>query len=92
MLRKLVRSKLTQELKANSDLPIIEIVPHNNKLTQNCSDLAGLFCRTKRYGFEYEILMFPEARYDDQVDSTVQYLQWMRKTNTSAFRVRPNPT
>ncbi len=31
---------------------------------------------------------------DDQVDSTVQYLQWMRKTNTSAFRVRdfgPNP-
>ncbi len=38
--------------------------------------------------------MFPEARYDDQVDSTVQYLQWMRKINTSAFRVRdfgPNP-
>ncbi len=39
--------------------------------------------------------MFPEARHDDQVDSTVQYLQWMRKINTSAFRVRdfgPNPT
>ncbi len=47
--------------------------------------------------FEYEILMFPEARHDDQVDSTAQYLQWMRKTNTSAFRVRdfgsnPNKT
>ncbi len=45
--------------------------------------------------FEYEILMFPEARYDDQVDSTVQYLQWMRKINTSVFRVRdfgPNKT
>jgi hypothetical protein len=42
---------------------IIEIVPHNNKLTQNCSDLAGLFCRTKRYGFEYEILIFPGARH-----------------------------
>jgi len=42
---------------------IIEIVPHNNKLTQNYYDLAGLFCRTKRYGFEYEILIFPEARH-----------------------------
>ncbi|BET32004.1 hypothetical protein wKueTS_09800 [Wolbachia pipientis] len=44
--------------------------------------------------FEYEILMFPEARHDDQVDSTAQYLQWTRKTNTSAFRVKdfgPNP-
>ncbi|MGL9759439.1 MAG: hypothetical protein ACR5LA_12140 [Wolbachia sp.] len=32
--------------------------------------------------------MFPEARYDDQVDSTVQYLQWMRKTNHQCFRIR----
>ncbi|WP_405196971.1 phage terminase large subunit [Wolbachia endosymbiont (group B) of Erebia ligea] len=34
--------------------------------------------------FEYEILMFPETRHDDQVDSAVQYLQWMRD---SSFRV-----
>ncbi|WP_246165898.1 hypothetical protein [Wolbachia endosymbiont of Brugia pahangi] len=25
--------------------------------------------------FEYEILMFPGIRHDDQVDSTIQYLQ-----------------
>ncbi len=28
--------------------------------------------------------MFPEIRQDDQVDSAVQYLQWMRD---SSFRV-----
>jgi predicted phage terminase large subunit-like protein len=27
-------------------------------------------------GFEAELLGFPHARYDDQVDSAVQFLQW----------------
>ncbi|GFR17175.1 terminase [Trichonephila clavata] len=94
--------QLTQELKANSDLPIIEIVPHNDKLTRFYQivpmiESGRVFLPQQAIwlnDFEYEILMFPEARYDDQVDSTVQYLQWMRKINTSAFRVRdfgPNP-
>ncbi|MFP3025976.1 MAG: phage terminase large subunit, partial [Wolbachia sp.] len=94
--------QLTQELKANSDLPIIEIVPHNDKLTRFYQivpviESGRVFLPQQAVwlnDFEYEILIFPEAHYDDQVDSTVQYLQWMRKINTSAFRVRdfgPNP-
>ncbi len=88
--------QLVQELKTNSDLPIIEIVPHDDKLTR-----FHLIVPTIESGkvflphqavwlsdFEYEILMFPETRHDDQVDSTVQYLQWVRKTNTNAFRIR----
>ncbi len=27
-------------------------------------------------GFEAELLGFPNARHDDQVDSAVQFLQW----------------
>ena len=27
-------------------------------------------------GFEAELLGFPHARYDDQIDSAVQFLQW----------------
>ncbi|WP_353283174.1 phage terminase large subunit [Wolbachia endosymbiont (group A) of Pogonocherus hispidulus] len=88
--------QLTQELKANSNLPIIEIVPHNDKLSR-FYQIAPIIESGKVFlphqavwlnDFEYEILMFPEARHDDQVDSTVQYLQWVRKTNTSVFRVR----
>jgi len=88
--------QLVQELEANSDLPIIEIMPHGDKLTR-----FHLIVPTIESGkvflphqavwlsdFEYEILMFPETRHDDQVDSTVQYLQWVRKTNTNAFRIR----
>ncbi len=94
--------QLTQELKANSDLPIIEIVPHNDKLTRfyqivpTIESGRGFLPQQAVWlnDFEYEILMFPEARYDDQVDSTVQYLQWTRKTTDSIPRVRgfgPNP-
>ncbi|WP_265038388.1 phage terminase large subunit [Wolbachia endosymbiont (group A) of Hylaeus communis] len=94
--------QLTQELKANSDLPIIEIIPHNDKLTRFYQivpviESGRVFLPQQAIwlnDFEYEILMFPEARYDDQVDSTVQYLQWTRKTTDSIPRVRgfgPNP-
>ncbi len=74
--------QLIQELKANSDLPIIEIVPHNDKLTRFYQivpiiESGRVFLPQQAIwlnDFEYEILMFPEARHDDQVDSTVQYL------------------
>lgn len=84
------------KLKANSDLPIIEIIPHNDKLTRFYQivpviESGRVFLPQQAIwlnDFEYEILMFPEARYDDQVDSTVQYLQWTRKTTDSIPRVR----
>ncbi|NSX83920.1 phage terminase large subunit, partial [Wolbachia endosymbiont of Atemnus politus] len=78
--------QLVQELKANSDLPIIEIVPHEDKLAR-FHQIVPIIESGKVFlphqaiwlnDFEYEILMFPETHYNDQVDSTIQYLQWMR--------------
>ncbi|MGY5877393.1 phage terminase large subunit [Wolbachia endosymbiont of Nasonia oneida] len=88
--------QLIQELKANSDLPIIEIVPHNDKLTRFYQivpmiESGRVFLPQQTVwlnDFEYEILMFPETRHDDQVDSTVQHLQWKRKITDSIPRVR----
>lgn len=88
--------QLVQELKANSDLPIIEIVPHNDKLTR-FYQIAPIIESGRVFlphqavwlnDFEYEVMIFPETRHDDQVDSMVQYLQWVRKTSDSPFGVR----
>ncbi|WP_225247236.1 MULTISPECIES: phage terminase large subunit [Wolbachia] len=78
--------QLVQELRKNSDLPIIQIVPHDDKLTRfhrivPIIESERVFLPNQAVwlsDFEYEILMFPETRHDDQVDSTVQYLQWVR--------------
>ncbi len=32
--------------------------------------------------------MFPKTHYDDQVDSTVQYLQWVNKINNNIRKIR----
>ncbi|MGY5878582.1 phage terminase large subunit [Wolbachia endosymbiont of Nasonia oneida] len=81
--------QLIQELKA---IPIIGIVPHGGKLAR-FHQIVPIIESGKVFlphqavwlsDFEYEILMFPETRHDDQVDSAVQYLQWMRD---SSFRV-----
>ncbi|MDR1139714.1 MAG: phage terminase large subunit, partial [Rickettsiales bacterium] len=74
----------------------IEIVPHDDKLARfhqivPTIESGKVFLPHQAIwlnDFEYEILMFPEAHHNDQVDSTVQYLQWMRKTNTNSFRIR----
>ncbi|MDR0773574.1 MAG: phage terminase large subunit [Wolbachia pipientis] len=88
--------QLVQELKANSDLPIIEIVPHDDKLTRfyrivPIIESGKVFLPHQAVwlsDFEYEILMFPETRHDDQVDSTVQYLQWMRDSSSRVAALR----
>ncbi|WCR58535.1 phage terminase large subunit [Wolbachia endosymbiont of Ctenocephalides felis wCfeJ] len=88
--------QLVQELKVSSDLPIIEIMPHGDKLTRfhqivPIIESGRVFLPQQAVwlnDFECEILMFPEARHDDQVDSTVQYLQWVREINISIPRIR----
>ncbi|WP_265030001.1 phage terminase large subunit [Wolbachia endosymbiont (group A) of Philonthus cognatus] len=88
--------QLVQELKTNSDLPIIEIVPHDDKLTR-FHQIVPIIESGKVFlphqavwlnDFEYEILMFPETRHDDQVDSTVQYLQWVRNSTSRVAAIR----
>ena len=86
--------QLLQELKVNSNLPIIAIVPHNDKLTR-LHQVISLIEAVRVFlpyhaiwlsDFECEILMFPETHHDDQVDSTVQYLQWIKKANETRIR------
>ncbi|UPA55210.1 phage terminase large subunit [Wolbachia pipientis] len=88
--------QLIQELKTNSDLPVIEIVPHSGKLARFYQivpiiESGKVFLPHQAVwlsDFEYEILMFPEARHDDQVDSTVQYLQWVRDSSSRVAALR----
>ncbi|MDG7056694.1 MAG: phage terminase large subunit [Wolbachia endosymbiont of Penenirmus auritus] len=88
--------QLVQELKASSDLPIIEIVPHDDKLAR-FHQIVPIIESGKVFlphqavwlnDFEYEILMFPEAHHNDQVDSTVQYLQWIRESTPRVAAIR----
>ncbi|MDR1261626.1 MAG: phage terminase large subunit, partial [Rickettsiales bacterium] len=88
--------QLVQELKASSDLPVIEIVPHDDKLARfhqivPTIESGKVFLPHQAIwlnDFEYEILMFPEAHHNDQVDSTVQYLQWMRESTSRVAAIR----
>ncbi|AGJ99165.1 Putative phage terminase [Wolbachia endosymbiont of Drosophila simulans wNo] len=88
--------QLVQELRKNSDLPIIQIVPHDDKLTRfhrivPIIESERVFLPNQAVwlsDFEYEILMFPEIRHDDQVDSTVQYLQWVRNNIARVVAIR----
>nr|WP_284706089.1 phage terminase large subunit [Wolbachia pipientis] len=75
--------QLVQELKASSDLPIIKIVSYHTHMMINSLDSTPTIESGKVFlphqaiwlnDFEYEILMFPEAHHNDQVDSNVQYL------------------
>ncbi|MEY2392838.1 phage terminase large subunit [Wolbachia endosymbiont of Tettigetta isshikii] len=88
--------QLVQELKASSELPIIEIVPYDDKLAR-FHQIVPIIESGKVFlphqairlnDFEYEILMFPEAHYNDQVDSTVQYLQWIRESTSRVAAIR----
>uniref|UniRef100_A0A3B0IV60 Terminase large subunit gp17-like C-terminal domain-containing protein n=1 Tax=Wolbachia endosymbiont of Aleurodicus dispersus TaxID=1288877 RepID=A0A3B0IV60_9RICK len=88
--------QLIQELRKKSDLPIIQIVPHDDKLTRfhrivPIIESERVFLPNQAVwlsDFEYEILMFPETRHDDQVDSTVQYLQWVRNNIARVVAIR----
>ncbi len=88
--------QLLQELKLCSSLPIIGVIPHNDKLTRFYQvvpliESGRIFLPYNAVwinDFECEILMFPDTHYDDQVDSTVQYLQWANKINNNVIKIR----
>lgn len=78
--------QLIQELKAHSALPVIKITPSTNKITRfhqttPLMEAGRVFLPRSAVwlsDFEYELFMFPKARYDDQVDSMTQYLNWVQ--------------
>ena len=88
--------QLLQDLRRETQLPIIAINPEADKITRfaACSALieAGrVYLPTQAAwltDYEAEILTFPNAAHDDQVDSTSQFLNWMKLSAASAFRIR----
>lgn len=88
--------QLLQDLRRETQLPIIAINPEADKVTRAaaCSALveAGrVYLPTQTAwltDYEMEMLQFPNAAHDDQVDSTSQFLNWMKLSAASQIRIR----
>lgn len=88
---------LAQELKAGPHfLTVVQRKPEKDKVSRLAAVAplfeAGMVCLPLSspwlIEYEKELLGFPGARYDDQVDSTSQYLNWFNeRTRTSVFDV-----
>lgn len=86
---------LLQDLRRETDLPLIACVPSVDKLTRllRVTPLmeAGKVALPKfapwLAAFEEELFSFPDGAHDDQVDAVVQYLNWVTK-RTREMRVR----
>jgi predicted phage terminase large subunit-like protein len=80
---------LVQSLRHQSRLNIIPIKATADKRTRAAQQSATFEARRVRLPetaawlaeFEQELLAFPNGRHDDQVDSSVQFLQWASERN-----------
>ena len=78
--------QLLQDVKRESHLPIIPMRPKVDKVTRFAAisamiEAGKLILPTHApwlADFEAELLAFPEAPHDDQVDALTQYLDWKR--------------
>lgn len=87
---------LLQDLRRESVLPLIAIMPKKDKVTR----LASVSAMVERGNiwlpkeahwlarFEDELLSFPNGKHDDQVDSMSQCLNWLREKRTVRPTVR----
>lgn len=82
---------LIQHLRRETSLPVIAITPEADKFTR-AKTTAAMFesgrimlPRAASWLDEYEkeMLLFPNGKHDDQVDSTTQYLKWIRDNSSS---------
>lgn len=89
---------LIQDLKRETKLPIIPILPEADKVTRMRAE-SGQIESGRWYApesapwladYEFEITSFPKVDHDDQVDATSQFLKWIRgKTDpTNRPRIR----
>jgi predicted phage terminase large subunit-like protein len=77
---------LIQDLRREMTQNIISIKVNRDKITRFASvtpffEAGRVFIRdntTWLYDYEYELLSFPQGEHDDQVDSTSQFLNWIR--------------
>ena len=88
---------LLQDLRTEARLPLIAVTPEADKETraraQSAQMEAGLVWLPEAapwlLDYEQELMLFPNATHDDRVDSTTQFLKWIRsKTKSAGPRVR----
>ena len=88
--------QVIQELRSETKVPIIGILPSGNKIFR-CIQIIGVFESGKVFlpksshwleDFEMELFSFPDTEHDDQVDSLVQFLIWMKKNHIELFNLR----
>ena len=87
---------LLQDLKKETKLPLIAIMPISDKITRasNISALveAGRVLLPERANwlpdFELEVSSFPLSTHDDQVDSMTQFLNWAKDRRTNNLQIR----
>lgn len=88
--------QLLQDLRAGSSLPLVARRPRADKVTRLAAASAmieaGRVSLPREAGwlaaFQQEILAFPAARHDDQVDALTQYLEWLRESGNAAASLR----
>lgn len=77
-------TQLIQDLRRNSGLSIIDIIPKDDKLTRAMA-VSPIIEGGRVWvpveapwlaDFQREIVRFPKSRHDDQVDSLTQFLGW----------------
>ena len=77
---------LLQDLKHDSELPVIGVMPSGDKVSRmvRVTPLmeAGKVALPKHASWlaalEAELFSFPDGKHDDQVDAVSQYLNWVR--------------
>ncbi|WP_435018481.1 phage terminase large subunit [Tundrisphaera sp. TA3] len=86
---------LIQDLRRDTQLPVIAILPRGDKETR-ASAVSALVEAGKVFvpeqaawltDFEMELMTFPNSVHDDQVDSLSQFLEWS-KGKPAEFRIR----
>jgi len=88
--------QLLQDLRRDTKLPIIAIMPKQDKITRASGVSAMIEAGRVRLpknaswlaDFESEMLTFPNAAHDDQVDSMSQFLDWIRTSFAAKIRIR----
>jgi len=81
---------LIQQLQVETHLPVLSFCPREDKITRFVTS-TPLFEAGRVYlpyaapwlaEYELEMMNFPHSKHDDQVDSTAQFLNWIRKRQT----------
>ncbi|MBV8938850.1 MAG: phage terminase large subunit [Alphaproteobacteria bacterium] len=78
--------QLLQDLRCETPLPLIAVLPRGDKFTRAAAASAQVEAGRLKLPkaalwlaeFEHELLAFPNGAHDDQVDALSQYFEWTR--------------